>query len=123
MYEYRAELRKIVDGDTIDLAVDLGFGIFMDMRVRVARIDAWETRGAEREMGKEAAIFVREEIEGMPLWIKTEKDKKGKYGRYIAEIYYSPNLTYDNLEDWESTGWKNLSDELVNAGHAIYVEY
>ena len=51
MYEYKGIVVKIVDADTIDVRVDLGFSISTHQRLRVARIDAWEIRGEERPKG------------------------------------------------------------------------
>jgi len=105
MYTYTAKVEKIVDGDTIDVNVDLGFATFRKERLRFARINAWETRGAEKEQGKLAKARVIELIPvGTTITIKTFRDKKGKYGRYIAEII---------IEDG-----KNLNDILLNEGHA-----
>lgn len=116
MYEYRAKVLKVVDADTLDIQVDLGFKIFSEMRVRLARIDAWEVRGDEREKGLAAKEYVLERLAAMDddyLVIKTDKDKTGKYGRYIAEILVP-----------EKTGeLTNLNDELVKLGHAEYWEY
>ena len=122
MYEYRAQLVRTVDADTLDLDVDLGFGIHVNMRVRVARIDAWEVRGEEREKGLMAEDWVNGELDGKALLIRTEKDKKGKYGRYIAEILYDKYANgYTELTGYEEL--TNLSDDLVKEGHAEYVEY
>ena len=102
-YEYKATLKKVVDADTIDVIVDLGFSISTNLRLRLARIDAWEIRGEERVKGLKAKEFV---IKNLPeeFTIKTQKDKKGKYGRYIAEIIYNDDI--------------NLNDELIKEGHA-----
>ena len=107
MWEYRAKVRRVVDGDTIDLVVDCGFNIAHYLRARLARVDAWEKRGVEREKGKLATAFVESELAGLD-WITVRTKKRGKYGRYITEIEYNG---------------KNLSDELVKHGHAHYETY
>jgi len=112
MYEYRAEVIKVVDADTLDLKVDLGFKISQEMRVRLARIDAWEVRGEEREKGLEATQFVLElfaNLEEDYIVIRTDKDKTGKYGRYLAEIII---MNPDGTEKF------NLNELLVKEGHA-----
>lgn len=119
LYHYRAEVQAVYDGDTCTLNIDLGLGIWQHQeKIRLARINAPELRGDERPAGLLARDFVRailmpnDEV-GHEVWIKTEKDKKGKYGRYIAEIW-APDANGNVI---------NINDALVNAGHAKYVEY
>jgi len=109
MFEYRATVLKIVDGDTIDVMVDLGMGVHRKERLRFSRINAWETRGEHKAKGKLAKARVAELIPvGDKVLIKTEKDKRGKYGRYIAEIYFT-----------EEDADVNLNNLLLNEGHAV----
>lgn len=114
LYHYRATVLSVYDGDTCTLDIDLGLHSWVrDEKVRLARINAPELRGAEREAGLAARDYLRTRIDGRQVWIQTIKDRKGKYGRYIAEIW---------LED-EPEVFINLSDELVNTGHAAYHAY
>lgn len=114
MYEYKVkEIVKIYDGDTITVIVDLGFNITKLEVFRLAKINAPEVRGDEREQGLKSRDWLRErlytaEAMGEDIIIKTYKDKKGKYGRYIAEIF---------------TGGVSINEELVFAGLAEYKEY
>ena len=109
MFEYYAKVLMIVDGDTIDVMVDLGMGCHRKERLRFSRIIAWETRGEHKEKGKLAKARVAELIPvGEKILVKTEKDKRGKYGRYIAEIY----ILDGDLNH-------NLTDLLLNEGHAV----
>jgi micrococcal nuclease len=109
MFEYNATVLKIVDGDTIDVMVDLGMGVHRKERLRFSRINAWETRGEHKAKGKLAKARVAELIPvGEKILVKTEKDKRGKYGRYIAEIYFTQ-------EDADV----NLNNLLLNEGHAV----
>lgn len=108
-YRYKATVVRVVDGDTIDCDVDLGFYVTSRIRFRVARIDAPEVRGAEKVAGKAATEWVKNFIVGRPLVV--ESLKTGKYGRWIGEFY----VTIEGTEF-------NLSDELVLAGHAEYSE-
>ena len=57
-YIYKATVTKVVDGDTVDLLVDCGFNIIRKERIRFYGVDAWETRGEERERGLKAKEFV-----------------------------------------------------------------
>lgn len=113
MYEYYATVTNIVDGDTIDVEVDLGWKITIRDRLRFNRINAWEKSGKEKEMGLKAKEFVVGRIPpGTKIRITT--DKEGKFGRYIAEIFYICPVSDAEI---------NLNDELVENGHARYQEY
>jgi len=107
-YRYVALVERVVDGDTVDLLVDLGFYIHIRERFRLANIDAWEVRGEERVKGLKAKLFLLNEIEGRHITLISGKDK-GKYGRWIATII---------LEDGT-----NINTELVRLGHATEEEY
>ncbi len=93
MYEYKIkEIKKIYDGDTITVVIDLGFGVTKLEKLRLAFIDAPEIRGDEREQGLVSRDWLRNELytaveKGTDIIIKTFRDRKGKYGRYIAEIF------------------------------------
>jgi micrococcal nuclease len=88
-YEYKVkEVVRVVDGDTIDVLIDLGFGLTKKERVRVAGIDTPESRTRnlyEKYLGKEAAAYLEEELLAENIIIKTEKD--GKYGRMLGWLY------------------------------------
>ena len=88
MYEYKIkEIIKVVDGDTIDVLIDLGFGLLKKERVRVAGIDTPESRTRdlyEKKLGKEAAAYLKDQLTGK-ITITTEKD--GKYGRMLGWLY------------------------------------
>ena len=86
MYEYKAFVKKVVDGDTIDVTIDLGFNIQYTERVRLARINAPEL---STDAGKLVKTFMVDSLEGKDVTIKTEKNKFDKYGRWIAEVYYN----------------------------------
>jgi len=92
MWEYRCRYRGHYDGDTIDVTVDLGFGISHDIRLRLLNIDTPEVRGVERPEGLAAKQFVTEWIalrsignDDWPLVVRTRKT--GKYGRWLANIW------------------------------------
>ena len=114
MFEYYATVLRVVDGDTIDVMVDLGMGVHRKERLRFSRINAWETRGVHKEKGKLAKARVAELAPvGKKIIIKTEKDKQGKFGRYLAEIIVPASEWHDVKED------TNLNDLLLNEGHAV----
>ncbi len=108
-YVYRAELERVVDGDTVDMLVDCGFSIYTGQRLRLYGINTPEIRGAERPAGLAAKEYVINRFsEAEDVVIRTIRDKKGKYGRYLAVIYL------DGV---------NLNEELVREGHAERKEY
>lgn len=104
MYEYRAAVLRVIDADTIDVNIDLGFDTWRKERVRVAGIDAPELRDVN---GQAAATFVRKLLPfGMPVTIQTEKPyPHDKYGRYLATII---------LDDA-----RMLSELLISMGYAV----
>jgi micrococcal nuclease len=93
MYEYRVKkLIKVVDGDTIDVEIDLGFDISITQRVRLAGIDTPESRTrdlAEKELGLEVKELLKKKLEeAETIVIKTEKpDSTGKFGRVIGWLH------------------------------------
>lgn len=88
MYEYNAYVTKVYDGDTITVDIDLGLGVWIrNQTIRLAGIDAPEIRGEEREMGLIARDRLRSLVLDKKVIIKTYKDRKGKYGRWIADVY------------------------------------
>ena len=88
MYEYRAFVRKIYDGDTITVDIDLGFDIILkNQKIRLLRINAPEVRGPERPKGLKSRDALREKIGNRWVVIKTQKDKKGKFGRWLGDIW------------------------------------
>ena len=91
MYEYKCTVDRIVDGDTIDVILDLGFDIRFKSRVRLYGIDTPESRTRdldEKARGKMAAAFVQSSVEeGKLIQIRTKlKDSRGKYGRVLGEL-------------------------------------
>ena len=110
LYHYRAIVRSVYDGDTCTVDIDLGLGTWIHgEKLRLHRINAPELRGAEREAGLRSRDFLRSKIDGKAIFIRTIKDKKGKYGRYIADIWFEDNG--DRI---------NINDLLVAEGFAVY---
>ena len=116
MYQYKAKVERIVDGDTIDIVVDLGFKITTNQRIRMARINTPETFNVrkdseEYQKGLAAKQYVERRLAAFNNEIKleTEKDTE-KYGRYIGTI-------------WLADSAISLNDELVEKGLAVYVQY
>ena len=88
MYEYRAYVRKVYDGDTVTVDIDLGFDVVLkDQKIRLTKINAPEVRGEQRPEGLKSRDALRDKIGNKWIRIKTQKDKKGKYGLWLGEIW------------------------------------
>ena len=91
MYEYSCTVDRVVDGDTIDVILDLGFDILYRTRVRLYGIDTPESRTRDKDekvRGKLASAFLQEAIDnGSKVIIETKlKDSKGKFGRVLGNV-------------------------------------
>lgn len=100
MYKYQATIKRWVDGDTVDVDIDLGFGlIYSNQRLRLYGIDAWESRTRdldEKEKGLAATAFVNEMAPvGAQVTIITYKE--GKYGRILAEVFLDEDTNLNKL--------------------------
>lgn len=115
MYEYNAKILKIIDGDSLLVDVSLGFDINQKIKLRLARINTPEIHGVlkeseEYQKGIASMKFVEDfaRMTNNNIRIITVKDKKEKYGRYLAEVYA--------LEG--AFKGKNLNDEMLTFGFA-----
>lgn len=117
MHEYNCTIRRVVDGDTVDVDIDLGFGIWVhNERVRLYGIDTPESRTRDLEE-KKAGLFAKDVVlhylpEGSKQVLRTHKDKVGKYGRVLGEF-----VIYDSLADRQTT----INQFMID--HKIGVEY
>jgi len=97
MYEYKATVTKVYDGDTITVDFDLGFGILIrKQKIRLYGINTPEVRGPEKPEGIISRDALRERILGKVVTIKTFRDKKGKYGRWLGEVF----VEEENINQW-----------------------
>jgi micrococcal nuclease len=94
MYQYSAIIRKVVDGDTIEIDIDLGLSVWLhDEKVRLYGVNTPEVYGVKKgspewEKGNLASEFVKTNLkEKDTIMIETIKDKKEKYGRYLGIVY------------------------------------
>ena len=109
MYEYKCKVTRVVDGDTVDIDIDLGFGVWLHKeRVRIYGIDTPESRTrdkVEKRFGLLAKEFVEQFVKGSSVILRTQKyDAKGKFGRILGDIIV------DN---------KSLSDTMIQEHHAV----
>ena len=113
LFHYRAFVQAVYDGDTITVDIDLGLKTWIrGEKIRLNRINAPEMRGVEKVEGKVSRDYLRELILKKNIVIQTIQDKKGKYGRYLGEIWFEINGEQ-----------KNINDLLVAEGKAVYKEY
>jgi micrococcal nuclease len=85
MFEYEALITNVVDGDTMDFIIDLGFGIAKKDRLRLYGCNTPEIRGEERLDGLRVKQAVEEMVLNKKVRLQTHK-WKGKYGRYVAKV-------------------------------------
>jgi len=126
MYEYFVkEVKKVVDGDTIDVVIDLGFSILFESRVRLAGIDTPESRTtdkAEKALGLESKKYLESRLKAAKnVVIKTEKlDSSEKYGRILGWLYLDGEGNSVNHEMIEKGyAWGYLGDTKVKDFEAL----
>ena len=113
MYEYNCKVKRVVDGDTMDVILDLGFDVHHAVRVRMAGIDTPESRTRDKDekaRGKLSKAFLKESIKGKKIVLKTKiKDSKGKFGRVIAEVW----------AEFEKGSLRNINELMIKECYAV----
>ena len=107
MHEYQANLVKIVDGDTLDADIDLGFSVWVRKRVRLVNIDTWESSTRDKEEKKKglaAKARLKELIKENKNQFIITSHGLGKFGRVLGEIFLDDD--------------RNVNDILIEEGHA-----
>ena len=113
-YVYRGKLERVVDGDTIDALIDVGFDIWLKKRVRYSAIDTWESRTRnleEKKLGLAAKARNKEllmEVSSKPGFFRIKSHGLGKYGRLLGEIYIQDKDGNDIC----------INKQLITEGHA-----
>ena len=111
MFEYRVnQVTKVVDGDTIDVDIDLGFSISYSQRLRLAGIDTPESRTTdkfEKTLGIESKDYLKHKLkDAKDVVVRTEKpDSSEKYGRILGWVYVDGNT-------------KSLNEQMIEDGYA-----
>ena len=112
MYEYKTKVVRVVDGDTVDVDIDLGFGVWLRKeRVRLLGVDTPESRTRDKEekkYGLAAKAFLTEKLGDSPI-LKTTKDGKGKFGRILGVFL---------VDDGEGRT-RSVNDWLISEHHAV----
>ena len=104
MYEYRCKVVKIVDGDTVDVDIDLGFGVWLKKeRIRMFGIDTPESRTRdldEKKYGLMAKDYITKLLDDEGgIVLKTRKDAEGKYGRILGELWRTTDFADTSIND------------------------
>ena len=104
LYIYKAKIKSVYDGDTVRADISLGFGIYTNnQKIRLLNINAPEVRGDSKVEGKKSRDYLRSRILNKNVILKTYRDKQGKYGRWLAEIF---------IDD------ENINSTMVKLGYA-----
>ena len=110
MHEYKAIVRRVVDGDTMDVTLDLGFSILYNNRIRLYGINTPESRTRDLEE-KKRGLAAKDRVKelcpvGSSITLKTTKDGRGKFGRILGEIFVPGAV-------------QSINQLLVEEGHAV----
>lgn len=122
LYKYKARILRVIDGDTVEAEIDLGLAIFTKQKLRLSNIDSPEVRGEDKEKGKAAAkhlvkllvLYATNSKSGRLrgdcsiVYVATTRDRTGKYGRYLAELW-GVN---------EDGALVNINQQMIDDGHA-----
>ena len=109
-YTYKAELLSVIDGDTLELEIDVGFDIKTTIFARLEQINAPEIDTAA---GKRARNYIARKLRGANLVVETKR--RGKYGRYLVKVFYHrTRKDYREILQYGSL----INDDMIQAGHA-----
>ena len=113
---------RVVDGDTVDVDIDLGFGIWLrKQRIRMYGIDTPESRTSdpiEKVYGKAATAYLVNWTNAGGLTLKTHKDGKGKYGRILGELWYGDvNINIKMIEEHHAVRYHGQSKQEIAEEH------
>ena len=113
-FRFKGKVVHVVDGDTVDIELDLGFSVKLKERFRLYGIDTWETKGEERSRGLIAKEYLKARLEEVSFEVEVqtikvkERSKRGKFGRYLAVLF---------IQEVE------INSELVDKGHGVFKSY
>ena len=110
MYQYTAKLKRVVDGDTVDAYIDLGFNVHVDKRIRFMGIDTPESRTrdlTEKRYGLGAKYRLIEMLESNDNIFVVKSHGTGKFGRVLGELFHHPESEL------------SINQMLIDEGHAV----
>ena len=127
MYQYRCQILRVVDGDTVDIDIDLGFGVWMrKQRVRLYGVDTPESRTRdleEKKIGMMAKKYVKGYLPiGTDQILRTHKDGKGKFGRILGEFVVEEGMTTLNallIKNHHAVKYTGQSKEMITEQHLM----
>ena len=125
MYEYSCKVNRVVDGDTIDVVLDLGFDILYRCRVRLYGIDTPESRTRnkdEKVRGKLAGSFLQDAVDkGNKVIIETKlKDSKGKFGRVLGNVIVDgENINQLMIDNYLAVAYFGQSKDDIEEEHLV----
>jgi micrococcal nuclease len=124
MYEYKCNITRVVDGDTVDAEIDCGFDIIFKSRIRLYGIDTPESRTRdldEKARGKLASQFIKDKIaEAKLVKVKTKLDKKGKFGRVLGSIIADDeDLNELMVKNYLAVAYFGQSKDDIEAEHLV----
>ena len=122
MYEYHCKIVRVIDGDTVDVDIDLGFGVWLKKeRVRVYGIDTPESRTRDKEekkYGFAAKKYVKDFLSDSTVTLVTkEYDAKGKFGRILGDLVIDSSFKPEYIEKGKKKRY--LSEEMIKMYHAV----
>ena len=118
-YIYRGKLERVVDGDTIDAMIDVGFNTWVRKRIRYVGMDAWESRTRDLEEKKKGLAAkarnkeLLEEVSSKSGYFRLKSHGVGKYGRCLGELHV------DRVDGKECLTLENVNELLIKEGHAV----
>ena len=125
MYEYKCTVVNVVDGDTVDVDIDLGFGVWLrKQRIRLYGIDTPESRTSddvEKVYGLAAKDFLIKWTNAGDLTLKTFKDGKGKFGRILGELWFgrTHNINQILVDNHHAVRYHGQSKEEIAEEHIV----
>ena len=115
MYNYNATCTRVVDGDTVDAMIDLGFGVHVKKRIRLAGIDAPESRTRDKQekiLGLAAKDRLKVMLDGVDNCFELESKEVGKFGRVLGKLHI------DKLDGKDLISKACVNDCLIKEGYA-----
>ena len=123
MYEYNCEVKRVVDGDTVDVVIDLGFDIHYSSRVRLYGIDTPESRTRnkdEKVRGIMSKEYLIDALSKGQVVIKTYRDKKGKFGRVLGEMYVEDtNINLRMVDEYLAVKYEGQNKADIEKEHVL----
>ena len=124
MYEYSCRINRVIDGDSVDVCIDLGFDISFTSSVRLYGIDTPESRTRdpqEKKCGLLSKKFLEEAVKnGKNIIIRTQKDEKGKFGRVLGSLIIDgTNINHKMIEENLAVAYYGQSKDSIAKGHLV----